>query len=160
MVYNNCCPCRPDFLMLYLKEPGMSGHSFGPVSGGVTSIGKQPGCISIVWITCGDCHIDWKFSNWGITECWGKLKMFMLFVFSPIMFHQDTEAIWKYCFVPNIGFLKYSLLFSWDPSARRTIRRSSLTWRTICPSGSTTQTVDAGFQHDSQSRMAVQELPI
>ena len=28
---------RPDFFTLYLEEPDKSGHSFGPVSGGVRS---------------------------------------------------------------------------------------------------------------------------
>uniref|UniRef100_A0A8C7N1R4 SMB domain-containing protein n=1 Tax=Oncorhynchus kisutch TaxID=8019 RepID=A0A8C7N1R4_ONCKI len=31
---------RPDFFTLYLEEPDKSGHSFGPVSGGVRSIRK------------------------------------------------------------------------------------------------------------------------
>lgn len=28
---------RPDFYTLYIEEPDSSGHSFGPVSGGVSS---------------------------------------------------------------------------------------------------------------------------
>lgn len=31
-------PARPDFFTLYLEEPDKSGHSYGPVSGGVRSL--------------------------------------------------------------------------------------------------------------------------
>lgn len=31
------CNSRPDFYTLYIEEPDTSGHSFGPVSGGVSS---------------------------------------------------------------------------------------------------------------------------
>lgn len=31
------CNSRPDFYTLYIEEPDSSGHSFGPVSGGVSS---------------------------------------------------------------------------------------------------------------------------
>jgi len=33
----NYLSLRPDFYTLYLEEPDKSGHSFGPVSGGVRS---------------------------------------------------------------------------------------------------------------------------
>lgn len=34
---NDLFPPRPDFFTLYLEEPDKSGHSYGPVSGGVSS---------------------------------------------------------------------------------------------------------------------------